>query len=238
MMMYLVEMQRWLYGGATAGLKTVATTADPRQLLAAMAFAVLFGIVHAFMPGHGKSVLVSYYLGRPSSLLGGIVSSSLLVLTHVGIAAVLVLGGFTAVQRALPGAGRAPALEAISSGLIIAIGVWLLVRAVRGHDHGDVQNSRFLSVAAGFVPCPLTTFIMVYALAHGMVLAGLFVTMAMAGGMILTISLFALTAVMFRGGLFRLLADRQHLWHRAGHLFETASALAVIGSGVWLLNMR
>ena len=28
--------------------------------------AFVFGMVHALMPGHGKTVLVSYHLGRPS----------------------------------------------------------------------------------------------------------------------------------------------------------------------------
>jgi ABC-type nickel/cobalt efflux system permease component RcnA len=31
-----------------------------------MVAAVLFGAVHAMMPGHGKTVLVSYHLGQPA----------------------------------------------------------------------------------------------------------------------------------------------------------------------------
>ncbi len=237
-MLTLVELQRWLYGGSTEGLKTVATATSPGQLFVAMAFAVLFGMVHALMPGHGKSVLASYHLGRHGNILGGIVSSALLVLTHVGMAVVLVFAGFIVVQRTLVGAGRTPALEAASSALIIVIGIWLLTSALRGHSHGESSKNRFLSIAAGFVPCPLTTFIMVYALAHGIVLAGLLVTLAMAGGMILTVSVFAMTAILFREGLFRLLEQRRGLWHRAAHIFEIGSALAVIGSGVWLQTMR
>jgi len=34
----------------------------------------VFGMVHALMPGHGKSVLVSYHLGRPSRLIEGALS--------------------------------------------------------------------------------------------------------------------------------------------------------------------
>jgi ABC-type nickel/cobalt efflux system permease component RcnA len=234
----ILELQRWLYGGATDGLKTVATAADPAKLLTAMGVAVVFGIVHALMPGHGKSVLVSYYLGRSSRIMHGVVSSSVLVLTHVGMAIVLVMGGFIVVQRTLAGAGRAPFLEAASSAFIIAIGIWLLAQALRGHRHGEVRSNRFLPLAAGFVPCPLTTFIMVYALGHGMVAAGLAVTAAMASGMILTISAFAIAAVLFRDGVFYFLQRRERLWHRASHVLEIVSAAAVIGAGIWLLNMR
>jgi ABC-type nickel/cobalt efflux system permease component RcnA len=234
----VLELQRWLYGGATGGLKTVATAADPGRLLSAMGVAVLFGMAHALMPGHGKSVLVSYYLGRPSRIMHGVVSSSILVLTHVGMAVLLVMAGFAVIQRTLAGAGRAPFLEAASSALIIAIGIWLLAQALRGHHHHEARSNRLLPFAAGFVPCPLTTFIMVYALGHGMIGAGLAVTAAMAGGMILTISAFAAAAVLCRDAVFYFLQRREHLWHKASHVFEIASAIAVIGAGIWLLSMR
>ena len=237
-MLSFMELQHWLYGGATDGLKTVAATTDPAKLIAAMGFAILFGCAHALMPGHGKSVLVSYYLGRPSRVLGGVASSALLVLTHVGMAVTLVLAGFIVVRRTLVGAGRMPVLEIMSSGLIIAIGLFLFIQALRGHDHSQTRNNRLLAVAAGFVPCPLTTFIMVYAVSNGIVLAGLLVTAAMAIGMILTVSLFALTAVFLRQRLMRVLERRGRLWHRLSHTFEIVSALAVIGTGLWLSTAR
>ena len=125
----------------------MATSPDPSRLLGAMAFAVLFGIVHAMMPGHGKSVLVTYHLGRPGHVLGGVSSSVLLVLTHVGMAVVLVLAGFIVVKRTFAG----PAFETASSVLIIMIGLWLFVRSLQGHhhNHDGRHQGRFLSIAAG-----------------------------------------------------------------------------------------
>jgi nickel/cobalt exporter len=58
-MHFLSDVQGWLYAGAVANLKAVASGIDPNQLLAAMAIATLFGLVRALMPGHGKTVLVS-----------------------------------------------------------------------------------------------------------------------------------------------------------------------------------
>lgn len=142
------------------------------------------------------------------------------------------------VQRTLAGAGRTPALEATSSALIIGIGAFLLVTALRGHNHARPRSNPFLAVAAGFVPCPLTTFIMVYAVSNGMIFAGLLITAAMASGMILTISLFALTAVFLRERLFRVVERRGKLFHSLSHAFEILSAVAVIASGIWLLRAR
>src|SRR5262245_23259509 len=88
-MSWFGSIQSWLYGGATAELKGLSTGTDPLRLMAAMSIAAVFGMVHAFMPGHGKTVIVSYYLGRPARLIGSIGTSAILVLAHVGSAIIL-----------------------------------------------------------------------------------------------------------------------------------------------------
>ena len=52
----LIAIQGWLYNGMASGLGDVAG-GDVRAVFVAMAAAVLFGAVHAMMPGHGKTVL-------------------------------------------------------------------------------------------------------------------------------------------------------------------------------------
>jgi nickel/cobalt exporter len=238
-MRFLVDVQSWLYGGAAAKLKSVAAGMGPLNLVAAMAIAAVFGLVHALMPGHGKTVVVSYYLGRPASVLSSLGTSVILVLTHVGSAIVLVLAGIIVIRRTLGGAGRAPELETVSAAAIMAIGLWLLYRALRPHDHARAgADSRLLAFATGLVPCPLTTFIMVYASTQGIVLAGLLVTAGMAFGMILTIALFALAAVLLRDRLMALLERTARFRSRLGQILELGSALAIVAFGVWLLAMR
>src|SRR6266568_4037922 len=139
-MKFLGEVQGWLYGGASAELRGLAAGFDPIKLFVAMAIAAVFGMVHALMPGHGKTVIISYYLGRPAALLGSIGTSAILVLTHVGSAVVLVLAGFIVIRRTIGGAGRAPAFEIASSVLIIAIGLWLLYRACQAHEHSHATT--------------------------------------------------------------------------------------------------
>src|SRR5215207_4246488 len=97
----LFDIQRWLYENATSGLKSFAATPDFGDFAGGLAFAALFGFVHALMPGHGKVALVSYYLANPARVLGGIGTSALLILTHVGSAVVLVLGGFAVLRHTL-----------------------------------------------------------------------------------------------------------------------------------------
>jgi ABC-type nickel/cobalt efflux system permease component RcnA len=43
--------------------ETMRSASDVNGLPYLLVMAFVFGIIHAFMPGHGKSVLVSYHLG-------------------------------------------------------------------------------------------------------------------------------------------------------------------------------
>lgn len=134
----MLELQGWLYGEAGNQLKALASGTELFTLITAVWIAALFGLVHAVMPGHGKTVLVSYFLSRPAKVIAGLSASVILVLAHVGSAVLLVLSGLILIQRTIGGVGRAPALEAASAVFIILIGVWLLYSALRHrHHHSD-----------------------------------------------------------------------------------------------------
>jgi len=233
------DIQGWLYGGATAELRGLAGDFGTLKLLVAMSLAAVFGMVHALMPGHGKTVIVSYYLGRSAGLLGSVGTSTVLVLTHVGSAILLVLTGYLVIRRTIGGAGRAPAFEVASAVLIMAIGAWLLFRAWRPHEHAQATtDGRVLAFVTGLVPCPLTTFIMVYAVAQGIVAAGLLVTAGMALGMVATIAVFALAAVLLRDRFMLVLERTHHVRQQAARALEFASAMVIIAFGAWQLATR
>src|SRR5439155_9267685 len=140
-MKFFGDVQGWLYGGASAELRGVAAGFDLIKLFAAMATAAVSRMVHALMLGDGKTVIVSYYLGRPAALLGSIGTSAILVLTHVGSAIVLVLAGFVVIRRTIGGAGRAPG---------IVIGLWLLFRALHPHEQAHAaRDGRVLALVTG-----------------------------------------------------------------------------------------
>jgi nickel/cobalt transporter (NicO) family protein len=168
-MEWLIAVQRWLYGGVA---ESMHATTDANGLPALIALAFLFGIVHALMPGHGKSVLMSYHLGRPGRWTQGVATGTLLALTHVGSAVVLVLAGIAVISRSFAAGGRAPSFETASAILIMLIGAWLLVKSAHLHD-GQAWSGNALAVATGLIPCPLTTFILALAIAKGKLAVGL-----------------------------------------------------------------
>jgi ABC-type nickel/cobalt efflux system permease component RcnA len=233
-MQTFLSIQRWLYSGMSEGLGAIAG-GDPRAIFLAMAAAVLFGAVHALMPGHGKTVLVSYHLGQEARPLEGFINGAILAITHVGLAVVLVLAGFAVISRAFAYGGRTPQFEFASGVLIALIGAFLLWRSLSHRHQVKATNGRALALVTGMIPCPLTTFVLSYALARNVLAAGLAVTAAMTVGMIGAIGSIALLAALARGRFMALLARTEPVRRRIGMGLEIGGALAVLGLGLLLI---
>jgi ABC-type nickel/cobalt efflux system permease component RcnA len=100
--------------------------------------------VHTLGPGHGKAVVVAYFLdGKKRGWIDGILAGTWVSITHT--VAALVLAGVLALiglLSPLAAQGRVKLVELVSYGLIFAIGLWRLHAGLTGrlhehnHDHG------------------------------------------------------------------------------------------------------
>lgn len=125
-------------GAATRLLDDLARTFDGlvgrRQLslgvgLLAVLLAMVLGAGHAFLPGHGKTIMAAYLVGKRGRLRDVVTVGATVTLTHT--AGVLVIGLLLSLSATL-----APTVVeqdlAVLSGLIVAgVGLWLLLTAVR-----------------------------------------------------------------------------------------------------------
>jgi ABC-type nickel/cobalt efflux system permease component RcnA len=199
----LFAIQRWIYDSLTADLREFATDRNWFALIAVLPAGVLFGALHALTPGHSKSILASYLLATRLAPLRAILVSTILALTHVGSAVLIVLLALPIVTRSLVGAGQAPSLEFLSRGLLLFIGCWLLYRAWRGHTHAHHEGLA-AGFVAGLVPCPLTLMVMFYAVSRKVPEAGLTFAAAMMLGVLVTLSSFAVATVLARDTMLTL----------------------------------
>jgi ABC-type nickel/cobalt efflux system permease component RcnA len=141
-------------GGVVAGYDRLTelftSSVDARRLtvglaLVAIAAAIALGAVHAIAPGHGKTVLAAYLVGRRGSLRHALALGATVAATHT--AGVLVLGTVLGISQALAPERVYPWLGIGSGACFAALGATLLFGAVRrrragaaGHAHPHVHS--------------------------------------------------------------------------------------------------
>ena len=143
---FLTDFQRRANAEVAFHMNAIERGESLGALLLALAVAFAYGAIHAFGPGHGKFVVVSYFLGREARVMRGVVMALQIAIVHV-IAAVVIVWLADLVLRGGFGLGLSdvPGVRAASFLLIVGIGLYMLYQAVRaslgrrahghGHDH-------------------------------------------------------------------------------------------------------
>ncbi|WP_306048246.1 nickel/cobalt transporter [Oceaniradius stylonematis] len=148
---WIATRQREFYDAMRAALTAMRDGGPGAWLLVGLSF--LYGILHAAGPGHGKVVISSYMLANETALRRGIALSFAASLVQALSAIVIVGLGFLVLrQLAVSQTDTTRFFEIASYGLVVALGLWLLVRKLRAlrpaapkpaalssaavHDHG------------------------------------------------------------------------------------------------------
>lgn len=234
-MNWLSGTQGWIHQSVRDQFTMFAADSDWTAIAAILPLGLVFGMVHALTPGHSKTLLFSYLVGSRLSILRGVGVSSILAATHVLSAVVIALVATELLSRGLAGAGRAPALEWVSRGALVAAGLWFFLQAVAGAVRHTRHEGAAFGIVAGLVPCPLTLFAMIMASARGIPAAGLGFAAAMMLGIAITLGAVATLAVLGRAGMAELLARYGTSAGRMSRWFAGASGLLLAAFGLYEL---
>jgi ABC-type nickel/cobalt efflux system permease component RcnA len=158
----LLGLQREIQRSLASEFRAAHESSSALSSLVLMGMAFAFGAVHAVTPGHGKSVVASYFLGQGAAPRRGLTMSAKVIATHVLSAILLVLAATFLVDVSF-GARPAdfPMIRLVSYAGVTLVGSWLLRRALRRHDPpllaAPASGAGALPYFAGMSPCPLTT---------------------------------------------------------------------------------
>lgn len=214
----------------------------------------LYGIVHAVGPGHGKTVVCTYFLSNPGSFFSGALMGNAITFVHMGSAAVAVglaylvfstgMGGFAEASRALQ-----PASYALLTlmGLILAgKAVWDLVKGKKLVEPGcpiheedanspsQIRRVLMVSFVTGLIPCPGAAVILAFSIGLNILWAGMAAIIVMAIGMGLTTTLFAWGAVAARGVTLKLSTRSTKLFNFLSAALSICGALVIAAFGAAL----
>ena len=224
----IAEEQKVLREKLTAAISAMKS-GDWDAIWKFLAICLVYGMLHALGPGHGKSIVVGYFIARRGRWRQGVALGAGITVTHTMSAVLLLLilyaifkaTVFTAFETGRIGIERA------SYALIMLTGVLLVVLAIRDviksrkgcgcaaridSAEGIVQDGalppvarwrEILGVAAvtGIVPCPAVALIVLFCLLNSMVALSLLGALVICVGMTITNVAFGIAAVAFRKGI-------------------------------------
>ncbi len=138
--------QRQIQHQLSTSLQDVGSgTGSTAALWILLSLCFSYGVVHTLGPGHGKAVIVAYFLDgtEPRRWIEGLFAGAWIALTHTLSALLLATGLKLMSVVGLFGAlAHARLVEIASYLLILAVGLWRLRAGLRGeaaacnHDHG------------------------------------------------------------------------------------------------------
>ncbi len=188
----------------------------------------LYGMLHALGPGHGKSIVVGYFLARKGKWKHGIALGAGITFTHTLSAVILLFVLYGILKAAVFPSfelGR-QGIEKVSYGLVCFTGLLLigiaihdLVKLLRNRRIGEKETGEketsevavskntswkeLIGVAAatGIVPCPAVALIVLFCLLNSMVALALASAGAVCVGMTVTNMLFGIAAIALKTGI-------------------------------------
>ncbi|OWV25547.1 hypothetical protein B7988_10130 [Fibrobacter sp. UWB1] len=226
----IAEEQKVLREKLTAAISAMKS-GDWDAIWKFLAICLVYGMLHALGPGHGKSIVVGYFIARRGRWRQGVALGAGITVTHTMSAVLLLLVLYAIFKATVFNAfemGRI-GIERASYALIMLTGVLLVVLGIKDFitqrkqakiaaeggavaRDGAVAESKLppiarwreiLGVAAvtGIVPCPAVALIVLFCLLNSMVALSLLGALVICVGMTITNVAFGIAAVAFRKGI-------------------------------------
>ena len=232
--------------GAETGFASLVSRSDLSVLviLASLAAALFWGAAHALSPGHGKTIVTAYLVGRRGTPRHAALLSLIVTVTHtIGVFALgivtLALSQFVVPEQLYPW------LNLVSGALVVAIGASVLRSRwnrrhahahAHGHDHDhhdhaaadtSLRSLLAVGVSGGLLPCPSALVVLLAAISLHRVAFGLLLIVAFSAGLALTVAGIGLAAVLARSAFGRVSLDGPLV-----RLLPALSALVILAAGL------
>jgi nickel/cobalt transporter (NicO) family protein len=201
-------------------------------ILGSLAAALFWGAAHALSPGHGKTIVTAYLIGKRGTPKDAALLGAIVTVTHtIGVFA---LGLVTlALSQWIVPDTLYPWINLTAGLLVVSIGLTVLRSRARHrhhhHHHHEHEHRSLLAVgvSGGLLPCPSALVVLLAAISLHRLAFGLVLIVAFSLGLALSITGLGLTAVVAKRAFARRSFDG--LLIRA---LPAVSALVIVVAGV------
>lgn len=234
-------------------LKELRGGFHPGTFLTVILFSFAYGVIHTLGPGHGKLIVLSYFMQRERKTEDAVVLSVIVSLIHASGAVILAVL-FRTLLSGIQGAERIAFQYGFSlfSGLLLTgLGVYYLIKRIvegNSHNHKEIplceesanKGLWARNLAAGFsigiVPCPLSLAIMTISIVSGIFWVGISSVVALTLSM--TLVLFGISFYTIKTRNMTLKASDQRVIEKRGKilplLFGYLGNISMIVIGLYI----
>lgn len=183
------------FGGITA------ITSGVNWLFIVSAF--VLGALHAFEPGHGKSVMAVFVMGtdatvKDATLLGlTVVFSHVIVVILLGVASIFLL-------EALNVDTTHDVMSVIGGIILIVVGIWIIRKFYHPYQHhkhhiDTTKGVVAIGLSTGLIPCPAALAVLLFSIGNNQIYSGLTYVLVFSTGLAIAITLLSVFFVKGRG---------------------------------------
>ncbi len=209
---------------------------------ALLGIAFVYGIVHSLGPGHGKTLIASFFLKEKHPLRKSLLLALIVSAVHSGSAVILSFI-FTLVIKGLRGIFKIQMqgyFMTASGILILIIGVvFLIIKILHRHREKPEYkgNTRLVlvGISAGIVPCPVALMIMMLTIPRGIFYIGLAAVLFISLGMFLLLSATGVIAILARNGILKIADKTVHQAEKVSSVVEYISIAFIILIGLFMM---
>ena len=179
-------------------------------------FSLAYGIFHTLGPGHGKLIVISFFL-RDNTTKADAFSLSVIVSVIHSSAAIILAIMFQSILSSVKGLAQVKVQNGFTlfSGLLIlTLGIVYLIMHIKGHDHHSVKvkpsadkgiggkgrwkRNLAVGLSIGIVPCPLSLTIMMLSIVYGIFWIGISSVISLTIAMVIVLYLLSVSTIKSR----------------------------------------
>ncbi|MBI9031448.1 hypothetical protein JEZ13_05555 [bacterium] len=234
------EYQRNLRELISQNLREFKSNRNSKVIFLSLFLAFLYGVVHSLGPGHGKVFLVSQVIGSEVKFRTVVGSSVFFAFLHSlsGLTLVVVLRLLS--MKILQDSTKFSMIaQKASFVIIIGLGVFILVKALLNksdeHVHHKFNNLYLTALMIGFVPCPGSIIISVFAMRMGTYTLGLFMILAMSIGMATTLIVLNGITLYYKSLTTRVIGNKDNIKNISRIMTIIGSVLLILLGTMFLL---
>lgn len=219
---WLQKMQTQVSLTFTKTMTAIRDRESSGPLWTGLLVAFVYGLIHTLGPGHGKAVVISYFVGEGGGLMRGVAMGTKIAVFHV-LSAVLIVWLFDFAVRQATGAAPSDyrTVKLASYASIALLGGWMLWRAGKAlraphahshaHDHDHHEGcsacaaaaskgglGNWLALAVGSVPCTGALLVLLFGMANDLLMPAILMVVAISAGMALAMSGIGVLALLGR----------------------------------------